>query len=240
MSLALPACALPFALPSPSWPPWPPWGERLLTARRTPARGARAAMQPPPRPLELRIDVSHGPAETERDIDAVHDRLCRPDGALHGMPSLACGVPGLRLRYREADGEYYIYVEDVARGRLAGYTVFNRLVEVDRRADRHLRAPHSKYALDYQRRGLASAIYRWALDGGLCLITGARQSAAAHALWMGLAAHYPLGYVELRDKALRYLGPAVTPAVLDDLHTRMILLGRGWTLDTLAGATGMR
>jgi len=34
---------------------------------------------------------------------------------------------------------------DVAARRLAGTTVFNRLVELNRRADRHLRSPHSRY-----------------------------------------------------------------------------------------------
>jgi len=193
-----------------------------------------------PRPLELRIDVSPSPEEIDRDIDAVHERLYEPGSPLYGMPATESGIPGLRLRYREADGEYYIYVEDVARRRLAGYTVFNRLIEVSRRADRHLRAPHSKYAPAYQRRGLASAIYRWGLDAGLCLVTGARQSSGAHALWMALGARYTLGYVDLRGKTLRYLGDTVTPAVLDDLHTRMILLGNGWTLASLADVTGMR
>jgi GNAT superfamily N-acetyltransferase len=69
--------------------------------------------------------------------------------------------------FREADGELYVYIEDVRRDRLVGYTVFNRLVELSREADRHIRAPHSQYDPAYQRRGLASAVYRWALDQGI-------------------------------------------------------------------------
>ncbi|KWR81269.1 hypothetical protein [Cupriavidus sp. IDO] len=191
------------------------------------------------RALELRIDVSHGPAELERELAAIHDRIRRPGDRLHAMPAVPAGVPGLRLRYREADGEYYVYVEDAARGRLAGYTVFNRLTEVGRRADPCVRAPHSKYAAPYQRRGLATALYRWGLDAGLCLMSGARQSAGANALWQALARHYTLGYVDLRQKTLTYLGSSVSDEVLGDLHTRMVLLGRGWTMTSFSQATGM-
>jgi hypothetical protein len=56
---------------------------------------------------------------------------------------------------------------------------------------------------------------------------------------MGLSRHYALGYVDLRCKQLTYLGREVTPRVRDDLHTRMILLGKGWRLDDYMRATGM-
>lgn len=204
--------------------------------RRLPSRPALARLL---RAIELRIDVEHAPDALEAELQALYDRLYLPGDCLHGIAATPSAQPGLVLRYREADGEYYFYVEDTVRRRLAGYTVFNRLVELDRRADRHLRAPHSKFAPPYQRRGLASAIYRSYLDAGHCLITGARQSPGAHALWHALAADYERGYVELRDKALRYLGSDVTEPVLEDLHTRMVLLGRGWTMAALAEATGM-
>ncbi|KAG1241600.1 hypothetical protein G6F65_023426 [Rhizopus arrhizus] len=56
---------------------------------------------------------------------------------------------------------------------------------------------------------------------------------------MGLARHYELGHVDLRRKQLRYLGADVRSEVLEDLHTRMFLLGRGWTLPEYMQATGM-
>lgn len=192
-----------------------------------------------PRALELRIDVELAPGDIERELGALHDRFGQPGDRLHAMRSLSAGVPGLRLRYREADGEYYVYVEDVMQRRLAGYTVFNRLIEVGRRADPWVRAPHTKFAPAYQRRGLARALYRWALDGGLCLLSGARQSAGANALWQALAADYPMGYVDLRHKTLTWLGRDVGAQVRDCLHTRMLLLGRGWTLDAFMARTGM-
>ena len=70
-------------------------------------------------------------------------------------------------------------------------------------------------------------------------MSGARQSEGAHRLWLGLARDYELGYVDLRRKRLSYLGRAVDAAVLGDLHTRMVLLGRGWTLERHMQATGM-
>lgn len=107
-------------------------------------------------------------------------------------------------------------------------------------ADRCVRAPHSSFAEAYQRRGLASTLYRWGLGAGLCLISGARQSPAAHALWHALARNHELGCVRLRDKTLTYLGTSLPPDVLNDLHTRLLLLGKGWTLARFADASGMR
>ncbi|MFD4838653.1 N-acetyltransferase [Achromobacter sp. NPDC058515] len=188
---------------------------------------------------ELRIDVNHSPREVDNELDAIHNRMNRPSDRLHGLPEVKTDIPGIVLRYREADGEYYVYVVDVRRGRVAGCTVFNRLIEVGRRADPYVRAPHSKYAQPYQGMGLATAVYRWGLDAGLCIISGARQSTGAHRLWMGLARRYELGYVDLRRKQLSYLGAEVSDRARQDLHTRMILLGRGWTLADYMRATGM-
>ncbi|CAB3890725.1 N-acetyltransferase [Achromobacter piechaudii] len=188
---------------------------------------------------ELRIDVNHAPEEVQSELDAIRERMLRSSDRLHGLPEVPTDISGIVLRYREADGEYYVYVVDVQRDRVAGYTVFNRLIEVGRKADPYVRAPHSKYAPAYQGMGLATAVYRWGLDAGLCIISGARQSTGAHRLWMGLARHYELGFVDLRQKQLRYLGRDVPPRVLEDLHTRMILLGRGWRLSDYMRATGM-
>lgn len=193
-----------------------------------------------PRRLELRIDVGHDADKLESELDALYRRLGCPGDVLHGIASSPTSRPGLVLRWREADGEFYVYVEDRARRRLAGCTVFNRLVELDARADRYLRAPHSRYRPAYQRQGVATAVYRWGLDAGLCLITGARQSPGAHALWQSLAQRYPRLYVDLRDRVLRCLGPHVDAAVRDDLHTRMLLLGRGWSVQRLAAEAGLR
>lgn len=188
---------------------------------------------------ELRIDVKQQPSDIEKELDALYGRFNCPGDALHELPVICLHFRDLVFRYREADGEHYVYVEDTARGCLAGYVVFNRLIEVDRRTDPHLRAPHAKFAPAYQRRGIATAIYRWWLEAGNCLITGARQSDAAHALWRYLGRRYESFYVDLRDKKLRHLGQQIDSRTQQDLHTRMILLGKGWDSDRLSECTGM-
>jgi hypothetical protein len=92
----------------------------------------------------------------------------------------------------------------------------------------------------YQRRGIATAVYDWALATGLCLMTGARQSAGAHALWRSLARRYESGFVELRGKKLTYRGRDVGPGDLDRLETRMFLLPAKWSLAQFRMAVGMQ
>lgn len=190
------------------------------------------------RPMELRIDVRLHPDDVDSDLEKLHRRFRTPGDRLCGLAGFTGPGPGLVLRHREADGEHYVYVEDVVHRRLAGFTVFNRLPDLSRRADLHLRGPHSRYGTRYQRRGIATAVYRWALSTGLCLISGPRQSRGAHALWNALARDHERTYVDLRDKNLRILGSSVGQETLEDFHTRMVLLGRGWSLSQLVQATG--
>lgn len=182
------------------------------------------------RPAELRVDVDARQARPADALGPLHERMRALGDRLQDMPHLTLDDPALRARFREADGEFYVYIEDVRHERLVGYTVFNRLIELDRRADRHIRAPHSQYDPAYQRRGLASSVYRWALDQGICLMSGARQSPGAHALWQSLSRHYEAGFADLRRKQLSYLGREIPASTLAELHTRMFLLGDGWTL----------
>jgi len=201
---------------------------------------AAALSWPPWWRTELRIDVQLPQGNVEIDLERQYARLYRPGDALCGIARMPSPWPGLVLRHREADGEHFVYVEDVAARRLAGYTVFNRLVELDRRADRHLRSPHSRYAAAYQRRGIASAVYEWGLAAGMCLISGPRQSPGAHALWRSLGRRHAVVFVELRDKAMRLIGARVSASELDDFHTRAVMLGAGWSLEDLIARTGCR
>jgi GNAT superfamily N-acetyltransferase len=188
----------------------------------------------------MRIDVQLCPDAITRELRALHARFSRAGDCLYDLPAIAVPDSEFALRHRAADGEFYVYVEDLRVGRLAGYTIFNRLPEVGRRADRYLRAPHSRYDARYQRRGIATMLYRWALDAGWCLLSGARQSSGAAALWTTLSAGYPHGYVELGRGSLHLLGETVEPHVHDALTTRRLMFGRGWDAATLATAAGMR
>ncbi len=229
----------------PFWASWlvAPWpsSARLpspssLFSRSRPVQPLRA-----PRPAELRMDVHHAPHDIDRELDALHARLHTPGDTLYGIHRFRLlDDPDLVAHHREADGEEYIYIEDVRRQRLAGYFIFNRLIELNRVADRHLRAPHTKIAQPYQRRGIATATYRWALQRGQCLLSGARQSCGAHALWERLAREHTCGYVSLQNKSVVYLGDAVSQQTLDELNTRRLMLGRGWSIDRLARAARMQ
>lgn len=183
---------------------------------------------------ELRIDVMQPLIDGE--LEAIYDGLYQPGSRLHGLQRRPLHDPQFCLHWREADGEWYAYVEDLPRRRLAGLAVFNRLVEVDKRTDRHVRSPHSRFAPHYQRRGLASAVYRGVLDAGTCLLSGARQSPGAHGLWNHLARSYESHYVGIAEtKRLRHLGREVPQAcVLDRLATRRLLLGRNRPLQDFA------
>jgi len=185
------------------------------------------------RPLSLRVDVDHAVRDLEVELDKLHQRL-QEMGVMVASEKDEDLLPGFRVYSREADGELYVYVEDIAAKRLAGYTVFSRLVELDRHADRILRAPHTKIRAAYQRRGLATTIYRRALDQGQCLITGARQSVGAHGLWQALSGLYAHFYVDLRDKRVTYLGDNPQAQVRGALHTRWILLGRNREFEAVA------
>ncbi|MBS0454858.1 MAG: N-acetyltransferase [Proteobacteria bacterium] len=191
------------------------------------------------RPAELRIDVDPSAKGRGESLEALYERIHSQGDALHDLPGFSLRDPRLKAHIREADGEFYAYVEDLERHCLAGCTVFNRLVEVDRQADRHLRSPHSRYLAQYQRRGIATSVYEWALSRGICLMTGARQSAGAHALWRSLAQRYESGFADLRNRKLTYLGREIGAWDLNRLETRMFLLGRETSLAQFGAAVGM-
>ncbi|HZF86453.1 MAG TPA: N-acetyltransferase [Burkholderiaceae bacterium] len=194
---------------------------------------------PFPRPAELRVDVD--PSEDRgTPLAELYARLRRRGDRLHGLPAFRLHDPRFNVHVRSVGGELHAYVEDMQRQCLAGCTVFNRLAEVDRRADRHLRSPHSRYLPAYQRLGIATAIYDWALGQGICLMTGARQSAGAHALWRSLARRHEAGFVEIRDRRITFLGRDVTPDDLQRLGTRMFLLPPQWSLPRFLAAVGVR
>ncbi|QJW83389.1 N-acetyltransferase [Ramlibacter terrae] len=186
----------------------------------------------------MRIDVALDHRDIDAELARLHQRMHTRGDALHAMPTVATPLPGMVFRYREVDGEFYVYVEDTVRRALAGCTVFNRVRDADRNASRFLRSPHSRYAGGYQRRGLATAVYTWALAAGLCLVSGPRQSPGAHRLWQALAARHELLYVRLGAEALQVLPGAPDGPESEAFGTRMVLLGAGWDSARLARLAG--
>ena len=235
----LPTFACNFAAPdAPAWWRAGITGAQRLGAALGSALGKAEPLQPQLH-TELRIDVMLPLVDGE--LEALYERLYQPGNKLYGLERRPLHDPQLVLRWREADGEWFAYVEDMANACLAGYTVFNRLVEVDKRTDRRVRSPHSRFAPAYQRRGIASAVYQQVLDQGVCLLSGARQSPGAHGLWNRLARSYDSHYEAIAgDKSLQHLGRRVPDgAVLDQRATRRLLLGTGWELEAFAQAVQM-
>jgi len=194
--------------PSP-WPAagtWPPWA-RWLT--------------------ELRVDVHLPEDRVQAELDALNQRRDRLLGAAEALPPLAGMSAHLRVWVRQADGEFFVYVMDPYAGQMVAYVTLNRLVELNRQADRLFRAPHTKVAVPWRRRGIASAIYRWWLDSGQSLMTGARQSPAARGLWLSMARHYRMRYVSIDKRQVLDLGDHAPEGTLERLGTRAVLLGRG-------------
>ena len=183
---------------------------------------------------ELRIDVFHPEDRVEAELAALTRRGASLLGRCDALAGLQMPQHGLQVMARCADGEHFLYVLDTASGSVVAYVTLSRLIEVNRRADRFLRSPHTKVAAAYRRRGIATAAYRWWLDAGGSLVTGARQSPAAHALWGAMARSYRLVYVLLQDKRVHCLDGRPPAEVLDQLNCRAVLLGRGASLGDFA------
>lgn len=87
------------------------------------------------------------------------------------------------------------------------------------------RTPHTSLFPEFQGKGIASAIYRWALDNRWCLVSSESHTKGARALWQSLSRSYPLIYIDVRTNEF----------VTENDHKRrpndvsMMLLGKGWT-----------
>jgi hypothetical protein len=184
---------------------------------------------------ELRIDVDL--PQPVSDLEALEHRwrqivACEADRvAMPGLPST------LEARVRQVDGEYFVYVIDTACQQLAAYITFNRLNELRRRVDLQWRSPHARVASAYRRCGIVSTVYRWWLSSGRSLVTGARQSPGARALWLSLARQHEMVYVRLVHKRVHLLSTGELPAeVMAPLDVRAVLLGAGSRVPQLVDA----
>jgi hypothetical protein len=176
----------------------------------------------------MRIDVDLDHRDMEAELAALYERLRPRADKLVTLPIFAPRAPELVFKYREVDGEFYVYAEDAERGVLAGVTVFNHVPELDARVERFVRSPHSRYARGYRRKGVATAVYQWALGAGMSLVSGPRQSAGAYRLWSSLARSYESAFVCVRDRKFRVLGSGVERGAFEELGTRMLLIGGGF------------
>jgi hypothetical protein len=180
----------------------------------------------------MRVDVDLSHRDIEAELDALYARLRARGDVMLPVPAFAPRAPELVFKCREIDGEFHVYAEDPLRNVLAGCTVFNRVFELDPEVGRFVRSPHSRYAPAYQRRGVATAVYQWALQAGMCLVSGPRQSEGAYRLWEALGRESELLVVSLEGRDFRVLMEEVDEQVPQVLGTRMMLVGRRGRIGT--------
>ena len=175
----------------------------------------------------MRVDVDLDHRNMEAELAALYGRLRLRGDAMQPVPAFAPRAPELVFHCREIDGEFHVYAEDPARNVLAGCTVFNRVFELDAEVGRFVRSPHSRYAPAYQRKGVASAVYQWALQAGMSLVSGPRQSVGAYRLWEALGRSWELLVVSLEGRTLRAIAEGAERQALEVFDTRMMLVGTG-------------
>lgn len=174
----------------------------------------------------MRIDVRLSNDEIERELAELQARMAHGRHALHTLPLLDLPFPGIQFRLRAIGHEQRVYAVDARDGRLAGYSVFDVLPEGARRMRSTVRSAHSRYAPGYQGRGIASAVYGRVLSQGFVLVSGARQSRAAHALWKSLGRKMPFEIVRVSADTIEPLAISESDERFSDLDVRLRLGGR--------------
>lgn len=188
--------------------------------------------------LDLRVDVSRPPDHVRGELRELAQRVL--PAALEPVKLGGPGLPPtLTVQERHAGGDVYMYVYTRDTQRLVGYVAFQQIPEAGRRARKHVRSPHALFHPAYQRQGLGTALYGAILARGYGLVSGARQSPGAHALWQALGRRHTLAYVQVGGRQWRHLGQVVDGDTFDDLQTRLLLLPAGLDVDDFAQASGL-
>lgn len=133
---------------------------------------------------------------------------------------------------------YFIFVRDLAKEAKDDSEQVVGMVELDTMADIPdlpgftFVTPHVSLLPAYVGQGVGKSLYTWILQSGLCLISGDRQSQAANRLWKALSTRYEWAVYDVPETCL--LEP--TPKSARDPHARLIVLGKGHTVEQLERA----
>lgn len=105
--------------------------------------------------------------------------------------------------------------------------------------------PHARFLPKAQGKGYASSVYTWALSSGMCFISAGEQSTGANMLWLKLGKVWP--WFLIREEFLSHgvfsyegRGEHLTRKQLNEEETRLVLLGKGWTLEKFASAISLK
>lgn len=174
----------------------------------------------------MRFDVRVHNEDIERELADMQARMERGRHALSSLPRFDLHFHGMEFRVRRIAHEQRVFAIDSGNGRLVGYSVFDILPEGARRYRGSVRSVHSRYAAPYQGRGIASAVYARVLSQGFVLVSGARQSRAAYALWKSLGRRMRFEIVRVSADAIEPLAISENDARFSDLDVRLRLGGR--------------
>lgn len=136
------------------------------------------------------------------------------------------GVPGYFYQEMDTSDSDRILVHDEQ-------PVGQMFVTEDFGSDRIV-TPHSKLLPEHTGNGLMPRMYQKVLDQGYCFVTGTGHTAAANKLWQSLAKHNPWFMVkELPGHKFEYIGQDVPEKLAKSTKTRIVILGKGWTVEKL-------
>lgn len=168
----------------------------------------------------MRVDVHLSEAVVERELLGAETRLRAAGLLVHEgwRPTPACDVS---LLVRETPERRAVYLKDARDHRVVGLVTFDAVPL--RGGPFPVVMPHCKLRRTHRRLGLASWVYGQALRQGACLLSSARQSAAAAHLWARLAQHFGHGWAWAGGRSVRYLGPVVDDALRVQLPVRQVL-----------------
>ncbi|HLU03372.1 MAG TPA: N-acetyltransferase [Advenella sp.] len=171
----------------------------------------------------MRFDVSISNEQIEQELADMQARMARGRHALGNLPLMQMQFPDMEFRVRKIAREQRVYAIDTRTGLLVGYSVFDILPEGSRRLHSTVRSVHSRYAAPYQGRGIASALYTKVLSDGFVLVSGARQSRAAYALWKSLGRRMRFDVVKITPETIEPLKISERDNRFHDLDVRLQL-----------------
>lgn len=171
----------------------------------------------------MRFDVRITNEQIEQELTALQARMAHGRHALMKLPVLDMQFPDIEFRVRKIAREQRVYAIDTRCQRLIGYSVFDILPEGSRKLHGTVRSVHSRYAMDYQGRGIATALYTKVLSDGFVLVSGARQSRAAYALWKSLGRRMKFNIVRISPQAIEPLPISERDDRFQDLDVRLQL-----------------
>ena len=196
-----------------------------------------------PQPIQaMDLDFGMSRRDVQEDLQVGDKMLLRAEQEKKPIKRITTAVPGVILvtfQHPITKTTSLILVREVdpvsKAEHTVGYVRFERqAIGVGRVRYQNLLTPHATFAERAQGKGYASAIYKWALNQGMCFMSSGIQSPGANMMWEKLGRVYPWFLIRVRvDRLTEFLGQGegLTKQQLSTYEVRLVLLGKGWTLE---------